>query len=235
MHGGPVGATSSALNPDIQFWTSRGFALFDINHRGSIGYGRSFRKKLYPNWGVVDIEDVANGVSWLVKQGLVDASKTAIRGGSAGGYTVLASLAFKDVFKAGTSYFGISDLEILARDTHKFESRYLDQLIGAYPEKKELYVSRSPIHSVDKITAPLLLLQGLEDKVVPPNQSAMIFSALNTNCIPSAYITFKGEGHGFRVPVNNVRALNSELDFYGQIFGFTPAGDIDPVHLVKCD
>jgi dipeptidyl aminopeptidase/acylaminoacyl peptidase len=169
VHGGPVGSTSSTLDPRIQFWTSRGFALFDVNHRGSTGYGREFRKKLYPNWGIVDIEDAANGVNWLAEQGLIDAKKVAIRGGSAGGYTTLAAMAFQDVFKAGASYYGISDLEILNQDTHKYESRYLDQLIGIYPEQREVYLQRSPIYSVDNIDVPLLLLQGLEDRVVPPN------------------------------------------------------------------
>ncbi len=233
VHGGPVAATSSTLDPSIQFWTSRGFAVFDVNHRGSTGYGRAFRKKLYPNWGIVDIEDVANGTRWLAEQKYVDSNKLAIRGGSAGGYTVLAALAFENVFKAGTSYFGISDLEILARDTHKFESRYLDQLIGAYPEKKDVYLQRSPIYSVDNISAPLLILQGLDDEVVPPNQSEMIFEALKKNGIPTAYIPFEGEGHGFRQPANNIKALNSELDFYGQIFGFTPAGDPQQVELIR--
>ena len=234
VHGGPVGATSSTLDPRIQFWTSRGFALFDVNHRGSTGYGREFRKKLYPFWGIVDIEDAANGVNWLADQGLIDADKVAIRGGSAGGYTTLAAMAFQDVFKAGASYYGISDLEVLNQDTHKYESRYLDQLIGVYPERRDVYLQRSPINSVNNIQAPLLLLQGLEDKVVPPNQSELIFEALKANCIPTAYIAFEGEGHGFRQPANNIKALNSELDFYGQIFGFTPAGNIEPVALERC-
>lgn len=233
VHGGPVAATDSSFSPRTQFWTSRGFAVFDVNHRGSTGYGRSFRKKLYPNWGIVDIEDVANGAKWLGEQGYVDAEKLAIRGGSAGGYTVLASVAYKNVFKAGTSYFGISDLEILARDTHKFESRYLDQLIGPYPESQEIYRQRSPINSVDQIRVPLLLLQGLDDKVVPPNQSEMIFEALKKNSVPTAYITFAGEGHGFRKPANNIKALNAELDFYGQVFGFEPAGNIESVELIR--
>jgi dipeptidyl aminopeptidase/acylaminoacyl peptidase len=233
VHGGPVGATDSSLNPGIQFWTSRGFAVFDVNHRGSTGYGRTFRKKLYPNWGVVDVEDVSNGVNWLASEGFIDADKVAIRGGSAGGYTTLAALAFQNVFKAGTSYYGVSDLGILASDTHKFESRYLDQLIGSYPEMKSVYDQRSPINSVENITAPLLLLQGLDDKVVPPNQSELIFNALIDNCIRTAYITFEGEGHGFRQPANNIKALNSELSFYGQVFGFVPAGNIEMVQLIK--
>jgi dipeptidyl aminopeptidase/acylaminoacyl peptidase len=235
VHGGPVGATYATLQSNIQFWTSRGFAVFDVNHRGSTGYGRDFRKKLYPNWGIVDIEDAANGVQWLVSQHLVDGDKVAIRGGSAGGYTTLAALAFQHVFKAGTSYYGISDLEVLAKDTHKFESHYLDQLIGPYPEMKTIYQQRSPLYSVDNIQVPLLLLQGLDDKVVPPNQSQLIFDALKKNCIPTAYITFEGEGHGFRQPKNNIRSLNSELDFYGQIFGFTPAGNIEPITLERCE
>jgi dipeptidyl aminopeptidase/acylaminoacyl peptidase len=234
VHGGPVSATDSSLNPGIQFWTSRGFAVFDVNHRGSTGYGRTFRKKLYPNWGIVDVEDASNGVKWLASEGFIDADKVAIRGGSAGGYTTLAALAFQDVFKAGTSYYGISDLGILASDTHKFESRFLDQLIGPYPEMKSVYDQRSPINSVENITAPLLLLQGLDDKVVPPNQSELIFTALKDNGIATAYITFEGEGHGFRQPANNIKALNSELSFYGQVFGFVPAGDIDAIQLVTC-
>ncbi|WP_293761227.1 S9 family peptidase [uncultured Paraglaciecola sp.] len=234
VHGGPVSATDSSLNPGIQFWTSRGFAVFDVNHRGSTGYGRTFRKKLYPNWGIVDVEDVSNGVKWLASEGFIDADKVAIRGGSAGGYTTLAALAFQNVFKAGTSYYGISDLGILARDTHKFESRYLDQLIGPYPEMKSVYDRRSPINSVENITAPLLLLQGLDDKVVPPNQSELIFNALKDNSIDTAYITFEGEGHGFRQPANNIKALNSELSFYGQVFGFVPAGNIEEVQLTRC-
>jgi dipeptidyl aminopeptidase/acylaminoacyl peptidase len=235
VHGGPVGATDSSLNPGIQFWTSRGFAVFDVNHRGSTGYGRAFRKKLYPNWGIVDVEDASNGVKWLASEGFIDADKVAIRGGSAGGYTTLAALAFQNVFKAGTSYYGISDLGVLAGDTHKFESRYLDQLIGPYPEMKSVYDQRSPINSVQNITAPLLLLQGLDDKVVPPNQSELIFNALKENCIDTAYIAFEGEGHGFRQPANNIKALNSELSFYGQVFGFVPAGNIEAVQLISCD
>ena len=235
VHGGPVGATSSTLDPSVQFWTSRGFAVFDVNHRGSTGYGRAFRKKLYPNWGIVDIEDASSGVKWLTAQGFVDADKVAIRGGSAGGYTTLAAMAFQDTFKAGASWFGVSDLEALARDTHKYESRYLDQLIGPYPERKDIYIERSPINSVDKIRSPLLLLQGLDDKVVPPNQSEMIFDALKKNCIPTAYLAFEGEGHGFRQPANKIKAMNAELDFYGQVFGFQPAGDIERIPLVVCD
>jgi dipeptidyl aminopeptidase/acylaminoacyl peptidase len=235
VHGGPVSASYSTLDPSIQFWTSRGFAVFDVNHRGSTGYGRAFRKKLYPNWGIVDIEDAASGVEWLAANKFIDDSKVAIRGGSAGGYTVLAAMAFEDVFSAGTSYFGISDLEVLYKGgTHKYESRYLDQLIGAYPEARDVYLARSPIHHVDKIRSPLLLLQGMDDEVVPPVQSELIFQALVKNCIPTAYLPFEGEGHGFRQPANNIKALNSELDFYGQVFKFTPFGNLEPVLLERC-
>jgi len=235
VHGGPVSASYSTLDPSIQFWTSRGFAVFDVNHRGSTGYGRAYRKKLYPNWGIVDIEDAASGVKWLATNNFIDDSKVAIRGGSAGGYTVLAAMAFENVFTAGTSYFGISDLEVLYKGgTHKYESRYLDQLIGTYPEARDVYLARSPIHHVDKIRSPLLLLQGLEDEVVPPVQSELIFQALVENCIPTAYLPFEGEGHGFRQPANNIKALNSELDFYGQVFEFTPSGSIDSVLLERC-
>ena len=235
VHGGPVGASYATLSLSIQYWTSRGFAVFAVNHRGSTGYGRAFRKKLYPNWGIVDIEDASNGVRWLAAQGLVDKEKVAIRGGSAGGYTTLGALAFGDSFKAGASYFGVSDLEILARETHKYESRYLDQLIGPYPEMRDVYIERSPINSADRIRSPLLLLHGLDDEVVPPNQSRMMFEILKQNCIPAAYLVFEGEGHGFRQPANQIKALESELDFYGQIFGFTPAGDIESVHVQRCD
>lgn len=235
VHGGPVGAATSKFDAAIQFWTSRGFAVFDVNHRGSTGYGRAFRKKLYPNWGIVDIEDAANGVKWLAAAGYINADKVAIRGGSAGGYTTLGAVAFRKEFRAGASYFGVSDLEVLARDTHKYESRYLDQLIGPYPQSKEIYEARSPINSIDRIRSPLLLLQGLDDEVVPPNQSQLIYEALVEKCIPTAYIAFEGEGHGFRRPENKIRALNSELDFYGQIFEFQPAGDIERVQLHKCD
>ena len=235
VHGGPVGASYATLSLSIQYWTSRGFAVFAVNHRGSTGYGRAFRKKLYPNWGIVDIEDASNGVRWLAAQGLVDKEKVAIRGGSAGGYTTLGALAFGDSFKAGASYFGVSDLEILARETHKYESRYLDQLIGPYPEMRDVYIERSPINSADQIKSPLLLLHGLDDEVVPPNQSRMMFEILKQNCVPAAYLTFEGEGHGFRQPANQIKALESELDFYGQIFGFTPAGDIESVHVQRCE
>jgi dipeptidyl aminopeptidase/acylaminoacyl peptidase len=235
MHGGPVGSTSSTLDMRKQFWTSRGFAILDINYRGSTGFGREYRHSLYPNWGVTDVEDAAMGAKWAGTEGLVDSEQLAIRGGSAGGYTVLAAMAFHDAFKAGASYFGISDLEALTKETHKFESRYLDQLVGPYPETIEAYKARSPINHADKISAPLLLLQGLDDRVVPPNQSEMIYKALRENCIPTAYMPFEGEGHGFRKPENNIKSMNAELDFYGQVFGFNPPNVGEGVTLEVCE
>ncbi len=214
VHGGPTGTARAALNPLHQFWTSRGFAVLDLNHRGSTGYGREFRQALDGKWGVVDIEDAIAAVRYLLDTEQVDSRKIAIRGGSAGGYVVLASLAACDLFAAGVSYYGVSDLELLARDTHKFESRYLDRLIGPWPEAAELYRRRSPINRLDKIAAPVLILQGSEDKVVPPSQSESLYARLKTRIPASEYIGFEGEGHGFRRPANQIRALEAELDFF---------------------
>jgi acetyl esterase/lipase len=214
VHGGPTGTARAGLNPMHQFWTSRGFAVLDLNHRGSSGYGRKFRNQLYGQWGVVDIEDVVAAVHYLIDNKQVAPDKIAIRGGSAGGYAVLASLAACDLFAAGTSYYGISDLELLASDTHKFESRYLDQLIGPYPETKELYQARSPINKLANIKAAVLILQGEADKVVPPNQAILINEKLAAQNPATEFISFKGEGHGFRLPVNQIRALEAELSFY---------------------
>ncbi|MDR2215979.1 MAG: S9 family peptidase [Nevskiaceae bacterium] len=228
-HGGPTGATSSALDSRTQFWTSRGFAVLDVNYRGSTGYGRPYRDRLKGQWGVFDVDDVVHGARYLVAQGKVDGDRIAIRGGSAGGYTTLAALAFHDTFKAGASYYGVSDVEVLARDTHKFESRYLDSLIGPYPAARDVYRARSPIHSADNISAALILFQGLEDKVVPPNQSEMMATVLRQKGTPVAYVTFAGEQHGFRRAENIVRSLEAELYFYGAVFGFKPADVIEPV------
>lgn len=214
VHGGPTGTARAALNPMHQFWTSRGFAVLDLNHRGSTGYGRKFRQLLYRQWGVVDIEDVTAAVDYLIKKQRVAADKIAIRGGSAGGYAVLASLAECDLFAAGASYYGVSDLELLARDTHKFESRYLDQLIGPYPETKARYQARSPINKLEKIKAPVLILQGEKDKVVPPNQAALIYEKLSAQNPETEYISFEEEGHGFRIVANQIVALEAELRFY---------------------
>ena len=228
-HGGPTSATSTALDLEIQYWTSRGIAVLDVNYGGSSGYGRAYRQRLNSQWGVVDVDDCVNGARYLVENGYVDGNRLAIRGGSAGGYTTLSALTFRDVFKAGASYYGISDLEAMTRDTHKFESRYLDSLIGAYPEERDRYRERSPIHFTDRLSCPLILFQGLEDKVVPPNQAEMMVEALRAKGLPVAYIPFEGEQHGFRRSENIQRSVEAELYFYAQVFGFTPADTIEPV------
>lgn len=230
-HGGPTSATSTALDLEIQYWTSRGIAVLDVNYGGSSGYGRAYRQRLNGQWGVVDVNDCVNGALYLAEQGYVDGNRLAIRGGSAGGYTTLSALTFRDVFKAGASYYGISDLEAMTRDTHKFESRYLDSLIGPYPEKQDRYRERSPIHFTDRLSCPLILFQGLEDKVVPPNQAEMMVEALRVKGLPVAYVPFEGEQHGFRRSENIRRSLEAELYFYGQVFGFAPADAVEPVEI----
>ncbi len=230
-HGGPTGATSNTLSLSIQFWTSRGFAVLDVNYGGSTGYGRAYRERLNGQWGIVDIDDCVNGTRYLVERGQVDGRRLAIRGGSAGGYTTLAALAFRHVFTAGASYYGVSDLEALATETHKFESRYLDRLVGPYPERRDLYVQRSPIHFVDRVSCPLILFQGLEDKVVPPNQAERMFAALRERGIPVAYVPFEGEQHGFRRAENIRQALDAELYFYSRVFGFDAAEPARPVQI----
>lgn len=214
VHGGPTGTALAAFNPMHQFWTSRGFAVFDLNHRGSTGYGRAFRKKLYGQWGINDVRDAINAVEHLVKHDLANADQVAIRGGSAGGYLVLACLADSDLFSAGVSYYGIADLELLTKDTHKFESRYLERLIGPYPDRIELYKNRSPINKLQNISAPVLILQGKLDKIVPPNQAEMLYTRLIKRNSETQILCFDDEGHGFRKPGNQIKALNSELAFY---------------------
>jgi len=221
VHGGPTACTSASFNPGIQFFTSRGFAVLDVDYGGSTGYGREYRRRLRGKWGIVDIDDVCAGAEYLVKQGLADPKRLAIDGGSAGGYTTLGALAFRDVFTAGCSLFGVADCSALAADTHKFESRYLDGLIGKWPEEKALYEERAPINSVDTLSCPILLLQGDEDKIVPPNQAEMMHAALLKKKIPTALKMYKGEQHGFRKAENIEDALNSELYFYSKVFGFT--------------
>jgi dipeptidyl aminopeptidase/acylaminoacyl peptidase len=228
-HGGPTAAAEAVLDPEIQFWTSRGFAVLDVNYSGSTGYGRAYRDRLKGQWGVVDVEDAVAGARAMVAQGKADANRLAIRGGSAGGYTTLAALTFHDAFKAGASYYGISDIEVLARDTHKFESRYLDSLIGPYPAEQATYAARSPIHFTDRLSSALILFQGLEDKVVPPNQSETMAEALRRKGLPVAYIAFAGEQHGFLKAETLVRSLEAELYFYGRVFGITPADRLEPV------
>ena len=217
-HGGPTGATESSLNLKIQFWPSRGFAVLDVNYRGSTGYGRQYRDRLKNNWGITDVIDVCSGVDYLIAQGLVDRDKIAIRGSSAGGYTVLAALTFSDVFKAGASLYGIGDLEALARDTHKFEAHYLDSLVGEYPAQQKIYHQRSPLHHIHQLNCPVIFLQGLQDRVVPPAQAEAMVSALQEKGIMTKYITFAEEGHGFRQAQNIQRAISEELAFYLTVF-----------------
>ena len=217
-HGGPTGATTDAFDPKIQFWTSRGFAVLDVNYSGSTGYGRPYRDRLNGQWGIVDVEDVVAGAKAMVAAGKADPARLIIRGGSAGGYTTLAALTFHDTFKSGASYYGISDLEVLQQDTHKFESRYNDSLIGPYPAARDVYRARSPIHFTDRLACPIILFQGLDDKVVPPNQSEMMAEAVRKKGIKVKYVTFEGEQHGFRKAKNIIRALEEELAFYQDVF-----------------
>ena len=230
-HGGPTSSSSASLKYAIQYWTSRGMAVLDVNYGGSSGYGRAYRERLNGNWGIVDVNDCINGARYLVEIGAADGDRLAIRGGSAGGYTTLCALTFRNAFKAGASHYGISDLEALARDTHKFESRYLDRLIGPYPERRDLYMERSPIHFTDRLNCPMILFQGLEDKVVPPNQAEKMVEAVRAKKLPVAYLTFEGEQHGFRKAENIKRVLEAELYFYSKVFGFEPADSIVPVEI----
>jgi len=228
-HGGPTGATGTGLNLKIQYWTSRGFAVLDVNYRGSTGYGRAYRQALHGQWGIVDVEDVVAGARHLIEQGHVDRKKTAIRGSSAGGYTVLAALCFHDLFRAGACLYGIGDLETLARDTHKFESSYLERLVGPYPECRDTYLARSPLHHVDGFDCPVIFFQGLDDRVVPPEQALTMVNALRQKQMPVAYLPFEGESHGFRKAETIQRALEAELYFYGRIFRFKPADELPVV------
>jgi dienelactone hydrolase len=229
-HGGPTGATSTTLRYSIQFWTSRGFAVLDVNYGGSAGYGRAYRERLNGQWGVVDVDDCCNGALYLAKAGRADCNRLVIRGSSAGGYTTLACLAFRnDVFRAGASQYGLGDLERFIEDTHKFESRYLTSLIGPYPERWDLYYERSPIHFIQNFACPLILFQGDEDKIVPASQSQMMFDAVRAKGLPVAYLLFEGEQHGFRQAKNIKRALEAELYFYSKVFGFAAADPIEPI------
>ena len=236
-HGGPTGASSASLNLKIQYWTNRGFAIFDINYSGSTGYGRDYRRRLYQQWGVLDVDDLCAGANYLIAQEKVDADKIAIRGSSAGGYSVLAALTFTNTFTVGASLYGIGDLSALAEDTHKFESRYCDQLVGASleknsPEDNALYEARSPIHHIDKLNCPVIFLQGLEDKVVPPNQAEAMVNALYQKNIPVAYVTFESEGHGFRQAQNIQYAIDVEYAFYANIFSLSPTEALTTVPFV---
>lgn len=234
-HGGPTSAASSVLSYAIQFWTSRGFAVVDVNYGGSAGYGRAYRERLKGNWGIVDVDDCVNAARWLADRGDVDRDRMAIRGGSAGGYTTLCAVTFRAVFAAGASFYGVADAGALARDTHKFEARYLDGLIGPWPEAESIYEERSPIFHTDQLRTPLILFQGLEDKVVPPDQAEMMAKALLDKGVPFAHIAYEGEQHGFRQAKNIKRTAEAELAFYGRVLGFEPADEIEPIEIYNED
>ena len=228
-HGGPTSATTSELRLRLQFWTSRGFAVVDVNYAGSTGFGRAYRERLKGQWGIVDTSDCIEAATYLASRGDVDGTRMAIRGSSAGGFTTLSALVFHDVFAAGASYYGVGDLEALATDTHKFESHYLDGLIGPYPETRALYRDRSPIHFTDRLSCPVIIFQGLEDRVVPPSQAQAMVNALQAKGLPYAYIPIEGEQHGFRIAKNIERCLEAEFYFYSRIFGFDPSDPLEPV------
>jgi dipeptidyl aminopeptidase/acylaminoacyl peptidase len=230
-HGGPTSAAGTALSLSIQYWTSRGIAVLDVNYGGSTGYGRAYRERLKDNWGIVDVDDCANGARDLVGKGEVDGDRLMITGGSAGGYTTLCALTFRDTFNAGASHYGVSDAEALAKETHKFESRYLDGLMGPYPARRDIYFERSPINFTERLSCPTIFFQGLEDKVVPPNQAETMVEALKAKGIPVAYLPFAGEQHGFRQAKNIKRALDGELYFYSRVFGFELAEPVEPIEI----
>ncbi len=230
-HGGPTAAARPMLSLATQFWTSRGFAVVDVDYGGSTGYGREYRDRLREAWGIVDVADCVAAARFLAERGDVDPDRLCIRGGSAGGYTTLQALTTTAVFAAGASHYGVADLGALARDTHKFESRYLDGLVGPWPEAEAVYRERSPIEHTDRLSSPMIILQGSEDEVVPPNQAELMVAALDAKGLPHAYVIFEGEQHGFRKAENIIRALEAELSFYAQVFGFAPADDIEPVEV----
>jgi len=230
-HGGPTAEASTAFAVLTQLFTSRGFAVLDVDYGGSTGYGKAYRKRLEGEWGVVDLADCVAGARWLAAQEMVDGERLAIRGGSASGYTTLCAVTFSDAFSAGVSYFGIGDLETFMKGTHKFESRYLDRLIGPYPERKDLYHDRSPLNFADRISCPVLILQGAEDRIVPPAQAEQIVDVLWERRLPHAYVLYPGEDHGFRSAANIIRSFEAEVSFYGQVFGFEPAGAIEPIRV----
>lgn len=230
-HGGPTSHATPALSREFLFWTSRGIGMVDVNYRGSSGYGRPYRQRLRGEWGVVDTDDCIAAAQHLAATGEADGERLAIRGGSAGGYATLCALVFHDEFATGASYYGVADTETLATDTHKFESRYLDGLIGPYPERADLYRERSPIHFVERLRKPVILFQGLEDEVVPPSQAETMVAALKRNGVPHAYLAFEGEAHGFRLAETEIRCLEAELYFYGRILDFEPADELEPVEI----
>jgi dipeptidyl aminopeptidase/acylaminoacyl peptidase len=234
-HGGPTGFAGADFKIAYQFWTSRGFAILDVNYSGSSGFGRAYRDQLQGRWGISDVQDCVAGAVSMGAQGLADPAGLVIRGGSAGGFTTLAALTTTSVFAAGISLFGIADLEAMATDTHKFESRYLDGLVGPYPEDRARYVERSPIHHLDQLAAPILLLQGSDDKVVPPNQAKMMAEAARQKGLPVAMIMFEGEGHGFRKAETIKAATEAQIYFLGRILGFEPADQVPPIPIENLD
>jgi dipeptidyl aminopeptidase/acylaminoacyl peptidase len=231
-HGGPTSAALVGYSMLPQFFASRGFAVLDVDYGGSTGYGREYRRRLEGEWGIVDVDDCVAGARWLAAEGLIDGERVAIRGSSASGYTTLCALTFTDAFDAGVSRFGIGDLETFIAQTHKFESRYLDRLIGPYATQRRRYHDRSPLNFTERISCPVLIVQGLEDRVVPPAQAEQIVTALRERGVPHAYVAFPGEDHGFRSREAITRAFEAELSFYGQVFGFTPADRIEPLDVV---
>jgi dipeptidyl aminopeptidase/acylaminoacyl peptidase len=234
-HGGPTSSCSAALSYSIQYWTSRGFAVVDVNYGGSTGYGRPYRERLKGAWGIVDLNDCVNAARHLAQSGRANPEAFLIHGGSAGGYTTLCALTFRDEFAAGASYFGVGDLGALARETHKFESRYLDGLVGPWPEARAIYEDRSPIFHTELLRTPMILFQGLDDAVVPPDQAESMAEALRGKGVPFAYVAYEGEQHGFRQAKNIVRTAEAELSFYAQVLGFTPADGIESVVIENAD
>ena len=234
-HGGPTAQAFGGLSIVTQLLTSRGFAVLDVDYGGSTGYGRDYRRRLEGRWGIVDVDDCVAGARYLAEQGRVDGARLAVRGGSASGYTTLCALAFRDEFSAGVSYFGIGDLLAFSRETHKFESRYLDRLVGPLPEAEASYRERSPIRHADRIGCPVLILQGLDDRVVPPAEAERIVDALWERRIPHAYVAFEGEDHGFRKADSIIRSFEAELSFFAQVFGFEPADEIEPLPIEGLD
>lgn len=230
-HGGPTAQAFSGIATGLQLFTSRGYAVLDVDYGGSTGYGKAYRKRLEGQWGIVDVEDCVNGAKYLAEQGLVDGERLAIRGGSASGFTTLAALAFTEDFDAGCTYFGIGDLRAFVKDTHKFESRYLESLVGPWPEAKQVYLDRSPSLHAERITAPVLVQQGAEDKIVPIEEAERIVDALFERHVPHAYLLYPGEDHGFRGKDAIIRSFGAELSFYAQVFGFQPADDIEPLQI----
>lgn len=234
-HGGPTSRSSNQLSLTVQYWTSRGYAFLDVNYGGSTGFGRSYMKRLEGNWGVIDVDDIVQATKVLVDRGFADKDRLLIHGGSAGGYTALTALAFYDIFVAGTSLYGVSDIEMLCKDTHKFEKKYIDILVAPYPDSIDLIRQRSPITHVNKMSRPILLLQGEEDTIVPPKQSIVIFEALKKKRIPTGILLFKGEGHGFKRAENIKKSLDAQLFFYSEVLGMELPEPFDepPVDIVR--